>query len=188
MNRLLITVIPLLVLVVSCSGPRFNSDDEWFWQRASVFKTETPAALLTEGANDRAADRKNRFSDVFGLFTYYVRPGMTSSQVGSVLTNSSWLAECSVREMKALAGWVPVDLATAESVFVIQLFPDQKDWSDGVIYFTLSENLSRGEGLAFLTGKYPGNKARLREFALCYPNGKILRFTKDRVGLRLMER
>ena len=156
--------------------------------RGSTQNTETIAALNAT-ANDEAADPDQRCRAVFSLFQQFIKPGSTPSEIHEVLTDTRWLARTNIYGIYTLLGWIPVECQwDKETPFGVQVLPQIKP-STGrppnlgyCIYFTLAGGESRSEDSAFaiLTGRGTSDsKAVLREFALCYPDGTIVRVTKS---------
>ena len=183
----------LAVLLAACASPaakgRTQTDNEYFWKRHYVVPIEMSARDLNDEASDPATDRNSRCQDVFYLFAAYVRPGCSSRQVGDVMQGAKSLEEARVVPVGGLGGWVPVFAGRNEEMFAMSLFPDKTGWSDWNIYFVLSrsEHGTREEwlrkGIDFLKGSMAYKRIRLREFALCYPQCKIERFTTRGAGL-----
>jgi hypothetical protein len=183
MKRPLATTF-FLLLFSSCTTP--YPDDSWFWQRSIIVQTDLAVTEMSVAANDRTSDKKLRNHYIFSLFKFHVRPGFSSEQLGAVFSNSLWLDECSVENATAF-GWAPVERKLGESCFLIRLFPESNGRkSEQNIFFTVSPPMSVTNAVEFLRGKSRQNKARLGEFALCYPY-KYERFSKDKVGLMVIE-
>jgi hypothetical protein len=120
-----------------------------------------------------------------------VRSGFSSSDIAKVLGDTQWLNRGDVSNAGGVGGKPVLMPMGREYEFCIRLFPNETGWSEWVIYFTLSSPPSRKWGMddewGFLRGTLPDRQVRLQEFALCYPFGKIERFTKHKVGVQFDE-
>jgi hypothetical protein len=134
--------------------------------------------VLNAVANDRAKSQAERSRAVFTLFAHHIRPGFSAKEIRRVFVDPRWLDDSILNEVVAVGGWLPVEWTADNTVFVVYLFPTEREkpWSPWVIYFSLSGRLpnrqarSQDDALGFLrgdTGLY-GNP-RLEEFALSFP-------------------
>jgi len=91
-----------------------------------------------------------------------------------VLTETKWMGESKLTGIGGLAGWVPVDMESKDTVFVWKLFPVETDkgWT---IYFRLTgagqtkyPEREVSDALAFLRGEATiFGRPNIEEFALC---------------------
>jgi hypothetical protein len=108
-----------------------------------------------------------------------------------VLNPARWLEDSRLEGVYALGGWIPVDLGVDDTVFCIRLFPDQRGWSEWVIYFRLSggDHQSTDTARAFLKKGAPSATSTLVEFALSFAAvgkermGRIERFTAQGIAV-----
>jgi hypothetical protein len=140
---------------------------------------------LNRLANDRRAPRGKRAAAVFALFKHHLQPGDGLRRVPAVLTDTAWLREAKLYYFLLLGGWVPVDWNFDDRTYSLQLFPDAEGHSDWVIYLQLAGQSEFGrwddDGAAFLRGKAGSRgESRIKEYALCYPNGRTERFRGGR--------
>jgi hypothetical protein len=149
----------------------------------------TVAALNTT-ANNHAANPDERCISVFMLFRQFIKPGSTPQQIHEVLTNTEWLEQTNILGIYFLAGWIPVQWDYRnETPFAVSVLPSIKPPVGTPpnlgyhIYITLSGRArSEKSAFAMLTGQSPLDpKARLMEFALCYPDGTIEHISKGGV-------
>jgi hypothetical protein len=132
------------------------------------------------------------------LFGGYVRPGFTSKQMRSALTNSQWLDACWLEPQGALGGPADLDYSTGRP-FLLRLFPDEAKNTRWFIYFTLTGGIpewqiSLNDASAFLRGSHTNKNIRIAEFCLFYPavlpgfhpDRRVTeRFTRKGVGLKV---
>jgi len=148
-------------------------------------------ASLTSRANDSSNSQEIRARAVFTLFARHIQPGSSVSEVHRVLTDTAWLKESDLQGLRILAGWVPVEFTTEDTIFGIALFPmsSASGWSPWVIYLRLSGHIQDEEALKFLRGAPGMEKTKLLEFALCFPSppnqtGRIEMYSPK--GLRVL--
>lgn len=193
--RILTTILAVttLTVVAGCAhSPKptplvMRGESLFFWQDKTVLLSERTIPELDTLANDSRASEMDRARAVFNLFAQHVRPGSTSVEFQSVVSITNWLRDCRLNGVYSLAGWIPVEMASGDTVFSLALFPVPSDkGSLWVVYFRLSGNLREGDAQAFLAGDAPaGSKTRMLEFALCFPHstspgllpGRIERFS-----------
>ena len=174
----------LLVLVLAC-GCAHNLP------RASLSTGQT-VARFNAIANNLAADPDERCRAIFSLFQDFIKPDSVPHDIQAVLTDTRWLDRTNLIGIYVLAGSIPVDLDSLDvTPFVISVLPAVKPPKGRPpnlgyqIYFTLAGEYCRSEKSAFaiITGKQTWDeKAVLKQFALCYPDGTIERVT--RLGTR----
>ncbi len=182
--------------LAGCVNPerigRTTTDDQYFWKRHYTVPIEMSPQNLNDEASEPKVERALRCQDIFYLFGAYIRPGYSSKQIGEVMRGAKWLDEARLDPVGGLGGWVPIFAGRNDTMFVLYVFPDNRGVSDWSIYFTLSQFESRTveeerrKVLVFFKGTLPDKGVRLREFALCYPQCKIERFTKRGVGLMVL--
>lgn len=162
------------------------------WDRTSQLREKTSAAELRTVADDGTLDRRQRARSVFALFANYLRPPQAVEGMRTILGHPSWPAKARLDGVYALAGWIPVELTTKDTVFCLRLFPNQTGWSEWVVYFRLSGGRDRPvtDAEAFLSGNDgPSGAGSMQEFALCFPPsgqervGRIERFSVKGVAV-----
>ena len=174
-----------------------DSDEVSFWRGHTILPEGDSIPALNARANDLTNSQAGRAEAVFILFAHYVRPGASAAEMHQVLTDTSWLRETKLYDIRMVGGWIPIEFA--DTVFCIHLFPADKDkgWSPWVIYFRSSgkgveesrEGIREEQELSFLRGESTEDTPRLLEFALCFPNsknphglpGRIERFSRQGV-------
>jgi hypothetical protein len=144
----------------------------------SAAAEELPGDKLNRVANDAKANRADRAAAVFALFKGHIKPGDGLGQVRRVLRSVGWVEEAKLYYFAVLGGWIPVDMNFEDRTYSLHLFADNEGHSEWVIYFQLAGKSEWGkwneDGLAFLQGKVGSSGAsRIKEFALCYPAGRI---------------
>jgi hypothetical protein len=168
------------------SGPRWNGTSE--------LQDKTPASVMRAIADDATFDRRRRARAIFSLFANYLRPPQVAAGIGGVLGHPAWLASARLDGVYALGGLIPVELTAADTVFCMRLFPNEKGWSEWVIYFRLSGGPHRpvSDAEAFLSGSVSrSNAGSMQEFALCFPPGgktrmgRIERFSAEGISVFL---
>jgi hypothetical protein len=138
---------------------------------------ELPGEGLNRLADDRDANRSDRAAAVFALFKEHIKPGDGLWQMQRVLRNTDWVDEAKLYYFAIFGGFIPVDCTFEDRTYSLHLFADNEGQSEWVIYFQLAGKSEFGkwyeDGVAFLRGK-PGScgGSVIKEFALCYPNGK----------------
>ena len=201
---------PLVIATCLLSGcntsrdlKRFNSD--FYWGNKSRLAVTVSAKDLCQRANDSAVNRNLRRGTVAELFATYVKPGMTSQEIHAALLNTQWLADCRLYNSTASGGMSACYHSAEQTLFTLELFPDDTGWSPWGIVFVLPNDPDplRGgrtdeEGRAFLAGTHPDKRLRIAEFAIIYPlcnetdkaNVTLLweRFTTRGVGLVILGR
>ena len=172
-----------LVGVLMCAEDRYAEVKSSVPPPAAV-KVELPSERLNRLANDPTVRRPDRAAAIFALFKQHIKPGDSLRQVRRVLRNSSWVEEAKLYYFAFLCGWIPVDINLEDRTYSLHLFADRLGHSEWVIYFQLEGGSDWGkwneDGIAFLQGKAGARgESKIKEFALCYPDGTIDVF-KDR--------
>jgi len=162
------------VLVVALLGCAHDRGEKLSWNDQTILPRGESVTSLTARANDAASDRADRARAIFALFAHHIRPESSASEVHRVLTDATWLQDTHLYGVRALGGWVPVEMTFEDTVFCIHLLPVEKEkgWSPWVIYFRLSGKLRDEDALAFLRGESVTGNPKLVEFALCYPDAR----------------
>lgn len=137
-----------------------------------------PGDKLNRVACDPKANRAERAAAVFALFKGHIKPGDDLAHVRRVLQSAGWAKEAKLYYFAILGGWIPVDMNFEDRTYSLHLFADNEGHSEWVVYFQLAGKSEWGkqneDGLAFLQGKAGSSgPSRLKEFALCYPDGRI---------------
>lgn len=162
------------VLLSGCA----QSPAECSAPQPSVVAEELPGEKFNRVANDPRADRADRAAAVFNLFKGHIKPGDSLEQVRRVLRNAGWVGEAKLYYFAVLGGWIPVDMNFEDRTYSLHLFADNEGHSEWVIYFQLAGKSEwdkwNDDGLAFLQGKVGScGPSRIKEFALCYPGGRV---------------
>ena len=141
--------------------------------------TKLPREELNRIADDPTATRDERAAAVFALFKRHIKPGDNAGQVRRVMGEAKWVDEAKIYPFTggAFGGHIPVELNFEDETYSLHLFPDTEGISNWVIYFVLagrSESTKCIEdAFAFLrAGAGSKGEGRLKEFALCYPDGE----------------
>ena len=158
MKRTSILLLLALSTLSSCSVAGNKTDSEQEHLRA--------AALYEDKHHSK------KCSAVFDLMRKKLRVGMTSSEASRTLGDAKWLNEINAFQITVLAGWIPVDFSPGRRAFSILLYPNADNWSNHVVYFSLS--VPEGDMPAFtiddfLKGKVKSDDVKIRQFALCHP-------------------
>ena len=179
-------VVCLLCLTVFCILVACTPRDDFRWDGKSQLESKSTLAELQQVANDASLKREKRVEAIFTLFANHVKLPASAAVMAKVFAGEKWLEPSNLGAIRVLGGWIPVDFGSDGSVFRVYLFPDQKGWSDSVIYLRLSGDSGRpeNEAIAFMRGD-GGLKGdpELLEFALCFPppekrqEGRIERFS-----------
>ena len=125
----------------------------------------------------RDKEHAKKCSAIMGQLKRGLKPGMTSAEASKALGDVTWLEEVHHYEITILGGWIPVDIGP-QWAFCMHLYPNEDDWSNHVVYFSLSG--SEGSGPLFtgssdftiadyLKGRVHDEAIKLHQFALCYP-------------------
>lgn len=119
-----------------------------------------------------------------------LKVGMTSAEASQALGDAEWLESVHDYYIGMLGGWIPVDIGP-QWAFCMHLHPNEDEWSNHVVYFSISSPVEEGEHfppivefsiIDFLEGRVKDQAIRLHQFALCYPgkghgsSGRIERF------------
>jgi len=136
---------------------------------------------LNRVASDPLAKHADKAAAVFALFKGHIKPGDNLSQVRQVLRNTAWVDEAKLYYFFIIGGYIPVDMNSEDRTYSLHLVADNEGYSEWVIYFQLAGRSEWGksgeDGLAFLRGNVgSGGASRIKEFTLCYPDGRIERF------------
>src|SRR5215218_7021741 len=176
--RIIATIFSALTAIVF-AGCAHHPGESLSWNDHTVLPKGESITSLNTLANNPASNRADRARAIFTLFAHHIRPGSSAADVRRVLADTNWMAAVNLYGVYALAGWIPVEIGSEDTVFCLHLFPVEMDgsWSPWVIYFRLSGKPPEGPGrrkeeaLAFLHGDTTlrGNP-KLVEFALCYPD------------------
>src|ERR1700693_3785272 len=171
--------VPMRYLIITlacfCGVRRGYAERETLsWDAVTIYKTDATVVALNERANNVTTNETEQSLAIFALFANYIKPGQTAAEIHRVLTNAAWLEHTWLYGVYDLAGWMPVEINSEDTVFCLGLFPHKKKWSDWpsasaaphgvmadtepqtdwVIYFRLSGSprLSKEDALAFLRG------------------------------------
>jgi hypothetical protein len=164
-----------VVLLCGCAYQTGNRHP--YWGTYSVLKSNESIATLNARANDASVPDTHRALAAFRLFATYIRPGQSAAEAHKALPDANWLRSAKVFSTGAGSGYAPVKWTSADSPFVILLFPDKDGQSDWRICFVLSGHPPHGpapaeEALKFLEGDPKlRSDARLKEFALSFVGG-----------------
>lgn len=152
---------------------------------------EEAATSLNATANDITKSPEERCEAIFALFRDHIKPGSAARDMQAVLTNTNWLERDNLRDVilsSVSTGLTPVRSGRGNAAFVLDVLPVSGP-SDGsspraryCIYFTLSgkDSHTENEAVAFLQGTTPHDqKTFLKEFTLCYPDGRIVQVDKS---------
>lgn len=151
----------------------------------SSLKSTLSIVELNKRANNNRLSRKPRCEAVFTLFASHVAPGSGADRMSKVFVDPTWLEKSDLVAVQFLAGWVPVELGGDRELFELHVLPIMPACPDWLIYFTLSGQFHDArEAAAFLKGDAGVDPdLKLLEFALCFPDGRIERFSKEGVVL-----
>jgi hypothetical protein len=153
------TLIPLLLALSTFCSCCLASD-----------KTNDKKHLRAEALyNDK--EHAKKCLAAFDALRKELKVGMTSSKASQVLGDAKWLKEIHGYEFTILAGWIPVDLSP-ERAFAIHLYPNADNWSNYVVYFSLSVPVGDRTAFTikdFLMGKVKDDNVKIHQFALCHP-------------------
>jgi hypothetical protein len=176
-----IALLLCLVRVAHCVGES--------WDGHTVLTSAESIAALNTIANNLGNHRAERARAVFKLFANYIKPGQTAAEVHKVLTDTAWLQDTNLHGVYDIAGWVPVELTTEDTVFGLKLFSEATDSNLGpwMIWFRLTgHDRTEKEACAFLRGDMTlVGKPQIVEFALCFPSERPLHSGRtERFGRR----
>jgi hypothetical protein len=209
MSRNAIHSLALIAIVAALSGCRGNVSDpqfHLFWKSYKNLDQEFTEARRDSSealrvwhalANDPEAKRDDRAGIIFSIFRVFVRPGMASTDVGSIMKDANWLNSVGIRPYLALGGQVPVEKGPDDVVFAMTVVPRETNHDGWFVWFSLrgldSEKLTSYEAysqaaLEFWKGTLTDKGVRLAEFALDYPRepaSKTEVFSERGVGLNV---
>jgi len=171
--------VALMVMLLWTPGCAHKPTDANYWKRHSVLPKGESVAILDARANDQSKSQAERARAVFTLLARHIKVGASANKVHRIFVNTAWLQECRYDCIRILNGWMPIVWPEGTTAYELALFPLQKDseWGQWHIYFSLSGDLKDEDGLSFLRGEQlPGNP-KLYEFALCFPDGRIERYS-----------
>ena len=201
MSRLITSFSLIVTLLAGCASPRKTGraefDREWFWMPVSqydaLFREHVPdapqfAQSMAVIASDSNNKRDTRCSSVFALFENFIRSGCDAKNMAHTLGEATWFHGADLRRAGGVGGQLPIyNGGEDEDVFWLSVLPDEQGQSDWHIFFTLSRPskhvVDDEDAQRFIRGTLPNEKIRLREFVLCYPDGTMRRFTKQKVWL-----
>ena len=162
------------------------------WQGKTILPRNENTEELVLTANDSAKSEAARAQAIFSLFAYQLHsgltgnglqlhPGVTSKIAHAIFKDTAWLRNSNIRPIRVLAGLIPVNWPRGDTIFSVNLFSDAigEQWSPWSIYLHFSGELQDGDALAFFSDTNPYQNTNLVEFALCFPDGRIERFSKD---------
>ena len=203
--------IPLKALVLAtfltgCASPLPPTDLGWYWESYENLEYQCWDSqkesdrlewilVCNERASKSSENRSERLVSIFTVFRRFVRPGFKSGDCRKIMEDAKWLDEVQIRPVRAMGGWMPVEMRRGSSAFIMALPPDENVPDDWFICFTLTGLEPKGllpweecqqKARDFFKGKLHDSRVRLHQFALCYPHeplSKIELFTAHGTGL-----
>jgi hypothetical protein len=116
-------------------------------------RTTEPPYFWTNIANNKEYRLAHRRHAIFQLFSRHVRPKKKLSDVALVLKEPNWLEDRDLAIIEDLAGHIPVQLTSHNTVFVIYVLPELRPSDRFMVFLSVSGNIERNEFLRLLRGE-----------------------------------
>jgi hypothetical protein len=144
-----------------------------------------------ESSSPRGRCSRTEAARLFKRFSRILLPA-NAANVSRTLASSDWISRAEIYHLTFMTGWIPLkhNLSPPGGVFVINLVPptSQRDAGYSIYVHTtadsaIRESLGKTDAAAislrhFLAGDAPSN-VKIDEYALCYPDGRILHVLPD---------